>query len=154
MPKTSAGILMFRQREGRIEVLLVHPGGPFWKNKDDAAWSIPKGEPNENEDLLAAARREFAEEIGVEANGEFLKLSPITQKSGKVVHAWAVAGDIDTTQVKSNTITIEWPPRSGKKIQIPEVDRAEFFDLATAKTKINPAQGALIDELEQRYSTE
>ncbi len=149
MPKTSAGILMFRRHKGKLQVLLVHPGGPYFTNKDTGAWSIPKGESNPNEDFLAAAKREFAEETGIAAQGAFLPLGPIKQKSGKVVHAWAVEGDFDTKHLKSNTCQIEWPPRSGKRIDIPEVDRAEFFDLPTARTKINPAQVALLDELER-----
>ena len=149
---TSAGILMFRRLLGKLEVLLVHPGGPFFVNKDAGAWSIPKGEPNPGEDLLAAAKREFAEETGVEPRGEFLVLTPVKQKSGKIVHAWAVKGDFDTTQLKSNTCQIEWPPRSGKRIEIPEIDRAEFFDLTTARSKINPAQVALLVELENKAS--
>ena len=150
MPRTSAGILMYRRCHERIEVLLVHPGGPFWKNKDAGAWSIPKGEPNPKEDLLAAAKREFEEEIGVAPHGTFVALSPIKQKSGKIVHAFAVQGDLDPANIKSNTCTVEWPPRSGKRIEIPEVDRAEFFDLPTARLKINPAQAALLDELEKK----
>src|SRR4051812_8387896 len=149
MPRTSAGIVMFRYRDSALEVLLVHPGGPFWKNKDAGAWSIPKGEPDADEDLLAAAKREFEEEIGVAPRGEFVKLTPVKQKAGKIVHAWAVEGDIDTSKVQSNTMPLQWPPRSGKWIHVPEIDRAEFFDLATARTKINPAQAALIDELER-----
>jgi predicted NUDIX family NTP pyrophosphohydrolase len=152
MPRTSAGILMYRRNEADLQVLLVHPSGPIWKNKDTGAWSIPKGEPNENEDLLAAAMREFQEETGAKPNGDFVALSPVKQKSGKIVHAWTVEGDLDTKKIKSNTFSIEWPPRSGKWIDVPEVDRAEFFDLATARTKINPAQVALIDELERKIS--
>jgi predicted NUDIX family NTP pyrophosphohydrolase len=152
VPKTSAGILMYHGRGADLRVLLVHPGGPFWKSKDDAAWSIPKGQVNEGEDLLAAAKREFAEELGSEARGDFLQLSPIKQKSGKIVHAWAVEGNLDTAAIESNTIQIEWPPRSGKMIDVPEVDRADFFDLPTARTKINPAQGALLDELERKIT--
>jgi predicted NUDIX family NTP pyrophosphohydrolase len=147
MPRTSAGILMYRRRSDGIEVLLVHPGGPFWARKDVGAWSIPKGEPNGEEDLLTTARREFTEEIGVEIPGPFHPLAPVTQKAGKVVHAWAVEGDVDTTKVKSTTMRIEWPPKSGRYIQVPEIDRAEFFDLGTARMKINPAQVPLIDEL-------
>lgn len=152
MPRTSAGILMYRRRHDAIEVLLVHPGGPFWKNKDAGAWSIPKGEQNADEDLLMTAKREFAEEIGTAPTGEFIQLTPIKQKAGKIVHAWAVAGDVDTAAIHSNTMRVQWSPRSGKWIQIPEVDRAEFFDVATAKTKINPAQAAFIDELIEKLS--
>ena len=147
MAKKSAGLLLYKRERGALRVLLVHPGGPFWKNKDDGAWSIPKGEVHEGEDLLAAARREFAEEIGIAISGDFRLLSPIRQKSGKIVHAFAVEGDMDTSQVKSNTCEIEWPPRSGKRIEVPEIDRAEFFDIPTARTKINPSQAALLEEL-------
>ena len=147
MPRASAGILLYRLNNTKPEVLLVHPGGPFWKNKDEGAWSIPKGEVKEGEELLTTARREFEEEIGVAVNGNFKSLAPIKQKSGKIVHAFAVHGEIDTSTVKSNTCFIDWPPRSGKQIEIPEIDRAEFFDIATARKKINPAQAALLEEL-------
>jgi predicted NUDIX family NTP pyrophosphohydrolase len=151
MPRISAGLLMYRRRPGGLEVLLVHPGGPFWKNKDEGAWSIPKGEVEEGEDLLAAAKREFTEELGFapEAAGGYLPLTPVKQKSGKVVHAWAFEGDCDPTTCKSNTMRMLWPPKSGKWITVPEVDKAAFFDLPTARTKINPAQAALLDELAQ-----
>lgn len=151
MPKTSGGIVMYRVCDGRLEVLLVHPGGPFWKNKDAGAWSIPKGELNPDEEPLATAKREFAEELGSPVEGNFIPLTAIKQKGGKIVQAWAVEGDLDTTAAagKSNTITIEWPPRSGISLEVLEVDRAEFFDLATAREKINPGQVALIDELEK-----
>jgi predicted NUDIX family NTP pyrophosphohydrolase len=146
---TSAGLLMYRRRrEGGIEVLLVHPGGPFWKNKDDGAWTIPKGEVAEGEDLLATARREFEEETGTAPRGEFVSLGSIKQKGGKIVHAWAVEGEIDTSAIRSNTFTMEWPPRSGKRATFPEIDRGEFFDLETARRKMNPAQGALLERLE------
>ena len=149
--KTSAGILMFRRRaDGTLEFLLVHPGGPFFKNKDAGVWSIPKGEATAGEDLLAAAIREFEEETGSRPAGEFIQLSPITQKGGKIVHAWAVEGNLDLATFQSNTFELEWPPRSGKRITIPEVDRAEFFDLNTARHKINPAQAPLLDELQKR----
>ncbi|HEX3356513.1 MAG TPA: NUDIX domain-containing protein [Tepidisphaeraceae bacterium] len=147
MPRTSAGLLLFRHRPTGLQFLLAHPGGPFWKNKDHGVWTIPKGEANPGEDLLAAAQREFAEEIGSSPTGDFLPLNPITQKSGKIVHAWAIEGDLDTTNIQSNICSIEWPPKSGKQIEIPEIDRAEFFDLPTARLKINPAQTALLDDL-------
>ena len=140
---------MYRRRGGKLEILLVHPGGPFWRNKDEGAWSIPKGEVAEGEDLWDAAKREFEEELGTKPQGEFLKLTPIRQKSGKVVHAWAVEGDLDTTSVRSNTFSMKWPPKSGKTAEFPEVDRAEFFDSQLARKKINPAQATLIDELER-----
>jgi predicted NUDIX family NTP pyrophosphohydrolase len=145
MPKTSAGLLMFRVRAGTVQVLLVHPGGPLWKNKDDGAWSIPKGEVADGEDPLAAARREFAEELGAPAgDGPFTPLPPVKQKGGKTVLAWAVAGDLDAAAIRSNTFTMEWPPRSGRRAEFPEVDRAQWFDLGTAAIKINPAQAALL----------
>jgi len=149
MSRTSAGLLMYRKREGILEVLLVHPGGPFWRNKDAGAWSIPKGEMADDEDLLEAARREFEEETGCRPSGSFIPLSPVKQKSGKTVHAWAVEGEIDPASMKSNTFTMEWPPKSGKHAEFPEVDRAEYFDLPTAKQKINPAQASLLTELVQ-----
>lgn len=148
MPRTSAGLLMYRVRDGVPEVLLVHPGGPFWRNKDEGAWSIPKGEPAEGEDLLDVARREFREELGYDAAGPFHPLAPVKQKGGKVVHAWSCHGDLDTAHIRSNTFTIEWPPKSGRRMEVPEVDRAEFFGFLTARRKVNPAQAAFLDELE------
>jgi predicted NUDIX family NTP pyrophosphohydrolase len=147
MPKLSAGLLMYRVCRGEISVLLVHPGGPFFRNKDDGAWSIPKGEVDPEEDLLACAKREFQEELGVPAAGPFLPLSAVKQKGGKIVHAWAVEGECDTTQIASNTFELEWPPKSGRIQRFAEIDRAEFFAIDVAKTKINPAQAPLIDEL-------
>jgi predicted NUDIX family NTP pyrophosphohydrolase len=147
MGKVSAGLIMFRIRNGTLQVLLVHPGGPFWKNKDAGVWSIPKGEPEPGEDLLPAARREFREETGLEAEGPFHDLGSITQKSGKVVHAWAFAGDCDPSNVRCNKCEIEWPPKSGQKITIPEIDRAEFFSIDEAATKLNPAQVPLLFHL-------
>jgi len=147
MAKVSAGLLMYRRRGGRVEVLLVHPGGPFWRNKDAGAWSIPKGEVQAGEDPLAAARREFEEELGLRAEGPFTQLSPVKQKGGKVVHAWAFEGDCDPAAIRSNTFTTEWPPRSGRMAEFPEIDRAEFFTLAEAIGKVNPAQAGLIDQL-------
>ena len=138
---------MHRLRHEQTEVLLVHPGGPFWKNKDDGAWTIPKGEVSEGEDLLAAATREFEEELGSKPLGAFRELPPVRQRGGKWVHAWAVNGDLDATAIKSNTFTIEWPPRSGKQAQFPEIDRAAWFALPEARRKINPAQAALLDQL-------
>ncbi|TAL49547.1 NUDIX domain-containing protein [Patescibacteria group bacterium] len=139
--KTSSGILLYRERAGELECLLVYPGGPFWKNKDDGAWGIPKGEIEENEDLLEAAKREFEEELGIQLPSETpLPLGSIEQKSGKVVYAWALKADLDLLKVRSNTFTLEWPPKSGKFQEFPEIDRAEFFDVETARRKINPAQ--------------
>lgn len=147
MPKISAGVLLHRLRDDKLEVLLVHPGGPFFRNKDEGAWSIPKGETDDEEDLFAVALRELAEETGLKPAGPFVALKPIKQKGGKVVHAWACLGDCDPAQLKSNTFTIEWPPHSGRMQEFPEIDRAEFFDLASAKEKINLAQAALLKEL-------
>ena len=138
---------MHRLRHGQTEVLLVHPGGPFWKNKDDGAWTMPKGEVADGEDLLAAAKREFEEELGSKPLGEFRELTPVKQKGGKWVHAWALEGDLDATTIKSNTFTMEWPPRSGKQAEFPEIDRAAWFPLPEARRKINPAQGALLDQI-------
>lgn len=149
MPQISAGLLMYRTRSDQWEVLLVHPGGPFFKNKDLGAWSIPKGEVEPDEDYLACAQREFTEELGFQAAGNFLALTPIKQKGGKIVHAWAIQGDCDLSQFASNTFTLEWPPRSGQHQTFPEVDRADYFPLDIAKQKINAAQVKLIEELEE-----
>jgi predicted NUDIX family NTP pyrophosphohydrolase len=148
MPKQSAGLLVYRMRAGNIKVFLVHPGGPFWKNKDAGTWSIPKGEYVDSEDPLAAAIREFREETGIEIAGEFVPLAPVKQRGGKVVHAWAVRGDFDAAQVTSNTFSLEWPPRSGKMVEFPEIDRAEWFTLDAAFEKINIGQRPLIDEMQ------
>lgn len=139
---------MYRRRGGALEVFLVHPGGPFWAKKDAGAWSIPKGEIDPSEEPLAAARREFAEETGFTAEGAFLPLASITQAAGKVVQAWAFEGDADPAALQSNSFSIEWPPRSGQQKSFPEVDRAAWFPLDLARQKINPAQVALLDELE------
>lgn len=150
MAKVSAGILMYRVRDGgAVEVLLVHPGGPFWKKKDEGAWTIPKGEVGEGEALLAAAKREFEEELGVKPAGEFRELSEVKQKGGKVVKAWAVRGDLDASTIRSNTFEMEWPPRSGKRAAFAEVDRAEWFGVPEAKRKINSAQVALVDAVQE-----
>jgi predicted NUDIX family NTP pyrophosphohydrolase len=131
-------------------VLLVHPGGPFWQNRDDGVWSIPKGEMVENETGIDVARREFQEELGVPApEGELTSLGAVRQAGGKVVHAWAVPGDLDVTRTTSNTFEIEWPPRSGRIQQFPEVDRATWFDVDTARRKMVPAQAAFLDRLEE-----
>ena len=154
MPSQSAGILLYRRRGERLEVLLVHPGGPFWAKKDVGAWSIPKGEPAAGEAPIDAARREFKEETSFDLPlGEVLELAPVKQKGGKVVHAWAVEGTIDTAAVKSNTVTMQWPPRSGRTMTFPEVDRAEFFDIDSAKLKINLAQVAFLNEVQARLKT-
>ena len=147
MPKKSAGLLLFRQRSGHLEVLLVHPGGPFWKNKDEGAWSIPKGELADGEDPLAAARREFEEETGFRADGEAIALRPLKQAGGKTVHSWAVRGDLDPDRIRSNPFSLEWPPKSGRTQEFPEVDRAEWFSLAQARRKILPGQREFIGRL-------
>lgn len=138
---------MFRLRPGGIEVLLVHPGGPFWAKKDLGAWSIPKGEYAPEEDPLDAARREFTEEIGVPPQGEFIALQPVKQSGGKVVTAWAFEGDCDPAGVKSNSFAMEWPPRSGRMQEFPEIDRAAWFAVEEAKQKINKGQRALLEQL-------
>jgi predicted NUDIX family NTP pyrophosphohydrolase len=148
MPRVSAGLLMYRIQDGKLQVLLAHPGGPFFQNKDEGAWTIPKGEIEPGEDLLEAAKREFEEETGVTPTGPFTALTPIRQKGGKVVHAWAFKGDCDPGAIVSNTFRIEWPPRSGRLMDFPEIDRAEFYDVAVASRKIKAAQTALIDELQ------
>lgn len=140
---------MYR-RTPTLEVLLVHPGGPFWAKKDEGAWSIPKGEVSAGEDRLEAAKREFAEELGFEADGPFEPLGSVRQKAGKVVHAWACPGDADLRAVRSNRVEIEWPPRSGRRLQIPEVDRAEYFPIELALKKINPAQADFLHALSAR----
>jgi predicted NUDIX family NTP pyrophosphohydrolase len=148
MPRTSAGVLMYRRRGGALEVLLVHPGGPFWANKDVAAWSIPKGELDRCEDPLFVARREVEEETGLRVEGDFRLLAPIRQAGGKVVHAFALEGDCDPQAIRSNTFEIEWPPRSGRMQTFPEVDRAAWFRLEVAREKIHKGQVALLDELQ------
>jgi len=145
----SAGILMYRNRGDRLNVLLVHPGGFFWHNRDLGAWSIPKGEFDASEGKEVAARREFKEELGVEANGALLPLGNIRQRYGKVVHAFALEGDLDVSTVRSNMVAIEWPRRSGRMVQIPEIDRAAWFDLPLARKKILASQIPLLDRLER-----
>ncbi|HYG14338.1 MAG TPA: NUDIX domain-containing protein [Bacteroidia bacterium] len=151
MPKRSAGILVYRIRNGKREYLLAHPGGPFWAKKDVGAWSIPKGEYDEGEEPLKAAIREFKEELNIDIKGDFKELKPVRQKSGKIIHAFAVEADLDLSRIKSNTIFIEWPPKSGKQLEIPEVDSCEYFDYETAKIKMIPAQVGLIAEVESTY---
>jgi predicted NUDIX family NTP pyrophosphohydrolase len=146
----SAGLLLYRRREGRLEVFLIHPGGPLFAKKDAGFWSIPKGEYEEDEPPLEAARREFEEETGFRPEGEFLPLAPIRQKSGKLVTAWAVEGDADPAALHSNTFLLEWPPGSGARREFPEVDRGDWFSLPAAREKINPAQIPLLDELERQ----
>ncbi|HZM15918.1 MAG TPA: NUDIX domain-containing protein, partial [Candidatus Krumholzibacteria bacterium] len=150
MPKKSAGLLLYREVSGRLEVLLVHPGGPFWAQKDDGAWSIPKGEIGDGEDPLTAARREFEEETGFSAEGEVIPLHTLRQPSGKLVHAFAMQKDIDASRVQSNTFDMEWPPRSGKYQAFPEVDRAAWFSLASARSKIVQGQAGFLSQLEAK----
>ncbi len=149
MAKTSAGILAFRRKQGAIEVLLVHPGGPFWRNEDAGAWSIPKGEYGAGEIPEMVARREFREELGIEITEDLFPLGEIRQRGGKIVTAFAVETDLDAASIHSNMFEIEWPPRSGRRESFPEVDRAAWFDLASARLKINDAQRALLDRLEK-----
>jgi len=144
--KSSAGLLLYRHR-GELEVFLVHPGGPFWVKKDAGAWTIPKGEIAEDEDPLEAAKREFVEETGFQIEGEFTGLDPIKQAGGKIVQAWAIEADCDAAQLQSNRFAIEWPPKSGKTREFPEVDRAGWFTVPEARTKILAGQVGLIDQL-------
>lgn len=147
MPKVSAGLLMYRVRDSALEVLLVHPGGPFFARKDEGAWSVPKGQIDGDETPLQAARREFEEETGLTPEGPFRALTPVTQKGGKVVHAWAFAGDCDPASIRSNTVTIAWPPGSGRRREFPEIDRAGFFGMEEASRKINPRQRPFLEAL-------
>ncbi len=147
--KLSAGILLYRIRSHAIQILLVHPGGPFWATKDDGAWSIPKGEYDEGADALEAAKREFHEETGFEVHGETVPLIPVRQPGGKVISVWALGGDIDAPSIRSTSFRMEWPPKSGKLQEFPEVDRAEWFDLCTAHRKILPGQRPFLVQLEQ-----
>ena len=147
MPRTSAGLLMFRRKGNAVEVLLVHPGGPFWAKKDLGAWTIPKGELEDGEDALVTAQREFEEETGIAPSGPFHPLGSIKQKAGKVVHAWAFEGTCDPAQIRSNTFKVEWPRSSGRWQEFPEVDRAEWFRLEAARTRMNPAQVPFLDHL-------
>ncbi|HXX84765.1 MAG TPA: NUDIX domain-containing protein [Casimicrobiaceae bacterium] len=149
MPKRiSAGILLYRVRAGTVEVFLVHPGGPYWQRKDGGAWSIPKGELEEGADALETALREFQEETGSRPEGEFISLAPLKQPSGKLVYAWTLRGDIDASSIRSNTFTMEWPPRSGQRQEFPEVDRGEWFVMAAAREKILPGQRGFLEQLQ------
>ena len=152
--KRSAGILLHRRGDDGLEVLLVHPGGPFWAKKDLGAWSIPKGEHDDAEEALECALREFEEETGSRPDaGELDDLGTVRQKSGKVVHAWALEGDLDADAIRSNTFTMEWPPRSGRTSEFPEVDRAAWFAVEAARERINPAQAAFLDRLMTRFES-
>ncbi len=153
MHKKSAGLLVYRQGAGHLEVLLVHPGGPFWTKKDEGAWSIPKGEFSEGENPLEAARREFEEETGVAMTGDYEPLDPVKQPSGKTIYVWLVRGDLDPASIKSNLFSMEWPPRSGITQQFPEVDRAAWFATDAARRKILKGQVPFIDQLERRLGT-
>jgi predicted NUDIX family NTP pyrophosphohydrolase len=147
--KVSAGLLMFRRTAGGVEVLLAHPGGPFFRNKDEGAWTIPKGEVDADEDLSERAKIEFEEELGTKTPGELVPIGSVKQKGGKIVHGWAVEGDLPSDFVaQSNTFEIEWPPRSGKVQSFPEVDKVRFFSLEEARRKINPAQKEFLDRLQ------
>jgi len=152
MPVKSAGILLYRFRDGQLQVMLVHPGGPFWKNKDKGAWSIPKGICEEGEASVEAAKREFKEETGFDIDGKFIDLGELKQSSGKIVHAWAVEGDLDTTKIKSNTFQIEWPKGSGKIREYPEIDKGEWFSIDIAKEKIVKGQKEFLDRLLEKLS--
>jgi len=147
MNKQSAGVLLYRKSGKQIEVFLVHPGGPFYKNKDLGSWSIPKGEFLADEEPFTAAKREFEEETGLAIDGNFIELNPVFIKSGKKIFAWAVEGDIDHLNIKSNFFEMEWPPKSGKTQSFPEIDKGEWFEIAEAKLKINTAQFGFIEEL-------
>ena len=146
MARTAAGLLVYRRRD-QLEVFLVHPGGPLWAKKDAGAWTLPKGEIDEDEDPLQAAKREFTEETGFTMNGEFYPLEPVQQSGGKLVYAWAVEGDCDPAQLCSNSFSMEWPPKSGKMTELPEVDRGEWFSIAEARKRILPAQENFLDQL-------
>ena len=150
MSVQSAGLLMFRFRGENLQVLLAHPGGLYWAKKDLASWSIPKGLFDKDEDALDAAKREFNEETGFKSTGVFIELTPLKQPSGKIIHCWAFEGDCDPSALKSNTFSMEWPPHSGVQSEFPEVDRAEWFDIKTAKQKILPGQAPFIDQLFQK----
>lgn len=149
MAKTSAGLILYRMQSGQLEVLLVHPGGPFWSKKDEGAWFVPKGELNVGEEPLAGAKREFEEETGLKPEGEFLALGSVKQKSGKTIVAWAFEGDCDPSSIKSNTFTIEWPPKSGRQQEFPEIDRAGFFTVTQAKAKMHPVEYPLVLRLHE-----
>jgi predicted NUDIX family NTP pyrophosphohydrolase len=148
MPKRSAGLLLYRRSKGALEVFLIHPGGPYWAKKDRGAWAIPKGEYKKSDDPLAAAKREFQEETGFMAAGEFLDLGSIRQASGKIVTAWAFEGDCEPAELVSNTCEVEWPPHSGRLMEIPEVDQGRWFGMMEARESIRGDQELLLDRLQ------
>ena len=150
--RKSAGILLYRNSQSAAEYFLVHPGGPFWKNKDTGAWSVPKGEFEEGDDPLKAAQREFEEETGIAVKGKFIELNPVKQKSGKMVYTWACEGNLDHNIIRSNTFPFEWPPRSGKFIEIPEVDKGGWFTYDEARLKMIPGQVPILDQLHEMLS--
>jgi predicted NUDIX family NTP pyrophosphohydrolase len=152
MPIVSAGLLLYRKRGGSLQVFLVHPGGPLWSKKDAGVWSIPKGLVDQGENPLEGAKREFQEETGFTVSGQFIPLRPVKLRSGKVIQAWAIESDCDPGMIKSNTFSMEWPPRSGRQQEFPEVDRAAWFDIEEAKQKINHGQAGLLEELERMTS--
>jgi predicted NUDIX family NTP pyrophosphohydrolase len=154
MGKKAAGILLYRRKGSSTEVFLIHPGGPFWANKDDGSWSIPKGELSENEDPLVEAQREFQEETGFALQGPFVPIGSVKQSNGKVVQGWACEGDLDASAIHSNSFRLEWPPRSGKYQDFPEADRAEWFSLAVARKKILKPQLKFLENLESRLLKE
>ncbi|MBA4409733.1 MAG: NUDIX hydrolase [Odoribacter sp.] len=152
MTKKSAGIILYRLTNKILEVLIVHPGGPFWAKKDLGAWSIPKGEFDDDENPLDAAIREFEEEMGEQVSGDFITMTPVKQNSGKIVYAFALEHDFDTSKIRSNTFTIEWPPKSGKQQEFPEIDKGEWFDFVISKQKLNETQAAIVDELAKKLN--
>ena len=153
MARKSAGLLLFREDQGAVEVFLVHPGGPLWARKDEGSWSIPKGEFDDGDNPLHAALREFEEETGATVSGDFVELQPRRQPGGKTVHAWAVRSDVDATRIRSNTFSMAWPPRSGRQQAFPEIDRAAWFPLDEARVKILKGQMGFLDELEHMLRT-
>ncbi len=153
MPRKSAGILLYRFQKDGVEVFLVHPGGPFWVNKDLGSWSVPKGEYNDDEDALKAAQREFQEETGLSIQGNFIELGEVRQPSGKRVMVWALENDQEVENIRSNTFQLEWPPKSGKMQEFPEVDRGGWFSLPEARQKILKGQISFLDKLEEKIKT-
>ncbi len=151
MSKKSAGLIVYREANATLEVLLVHPGGPFWSNKDDGAWSIPKGEIEEDEEALSVALREFKEETGSEISGDFIPLDPLRQPGGKFIYAWTVEGNFDPVKLSSNTFWLEWPPKSGRQKEYPEVDRAAWFSIEAAMKKILKGQQGFLQQLQEKY---